>query len=436
MVSRLVIVCLVFLVGSTGRASAQSPLDRPIRDDASNGPLIVRSVDAQTVARLAAAAKVPMGFVGWDAMSKTQLPAIVASGRPLRQVLDDMINADPRYRWDDDNGVIIVAVTEGLEDATRVLDAPTDGVILENVDSNDAYEVMVRLVGAQFTRSAIGETTPFSVSVPPTRTVRDVLNAIVQSHGRLAWSLTSSSSPLPLIVTLFSGGAGAGVGIPWDTVRSGRSPVHGTIEIRREGRKEDVLDRTIARDGLVPRWEPCICGQFVQQLARATGLPMGLELVPGGPRPLRVQETDLTGLRLRDVLDAVTAAQPEYEWREVGGIIVFRPRGAWENADDPLFRLVSGVQLHDEPTQKVIGAVLSRFGVPHADKNYFPDTRKITLDQGQGAALDLLNALVTAHGQLMWTWEDLPPRDRTAKGLRYRLTLLVLGGGGGGWAVP
>jgi len=438
MVSRPAITCVVFLVGFLGRAaSAQPPLERLVRNDNnSNQPLIVTRVDAQTVGRLAAAARVPMGFVGWDA-PKIQLPPIVASGRPLRQVLDDMIKADPRYRWDDDYGVIVVAATSSLEDATRLLDATTDGVMLENVDSNDAFQVIARLVGAQPSGSVVGDTKPFSVTLPPTRTIRDVLNAIVQSDGALAWSLTPSNNPqLPLFVTLFAGATGHGVGVPQDTVVRGRSPVHGTIEYGHEGRPEDVLDRTIARDGPVPlRWS-CICESFVVQLARVTGVPMGLETASGRPRPINVPEIDLTGLRLRDVLVALTAAQPDYEWRQVDGIIVFRPRGAWESGDDPLFGLVEGVQLRDEPTQKVIGAVLSRFGVPNADKNNFPDARKITLDQPRGTALDLLNALAHAHGQLVWIWGDLESEERAVSGWRYRVRFSVIGGGGLGYSIP
>ena len=263
-----------------------------------------------------------------------------------------------------------------------------------------------------------------------------MLNAVVQSHGTLAWSLTPSNNPqLPLSVALFAGETGIGVGVPLETVRRGASPVHGIIKYRREARPKAVLARTIARDDLVPLRRPCICESFVRRLARTTGVPMGLEFVSGGPRPVHVPETDVTGFRLRDVLVALTAAQPEYEWRQVNKIIVFRPKGAWENGDDPLSRLVDGVQLHDEPTQKVVQTVLSRFGLPNANKYHFPDTRKITLDQPRGSALDLLNALANAHGQLVWTWEDLQPEER-GSGWRYRLMFSTIGGGGSGYSVP
>jgi hypothetical protein len=163
---------------------------------------------------------------------------------------------------------------------------------------------------------------------------------------------------------------------------------------------------------------------------------MGIEMASGEQPPCQVPDRVLTGRRLKDVLIALTATQPDYEWREMDGIIVFRPRSAWMNRDDPLFQLVQGVQLHDKPAQNAIEAVLSRFGVPEAGNNNFPDTRHIRLDQPHGIALDLLNALATAHGQLMWKWEDLEPQEHQLTGRRYRLTFQVLSGAGMGYLVP
>jgi hypothetical protein len=43
-----------------------------------------------------------------------------------------------------------------------------------------------------------------------------------------------------------------------------------------------------------------------------------------------------TGLPLGTVLAATAEQDPRYAWREMNGVIVFRPTAAWDNPDDPL----------------------------------------------------------------------------------------------------
>jgi hypothetical protein len=163
---------------------------------------------------------------------------------------------------------------------------------------------------------------------------------------------------------------------------------------------------------------------------------MGVEVAPVERAGQLFPETLLDGVRLREALSLISSAQPDYEWREMGGTIVFRPRAAWVEADNPLFRVVSGVELYEQPTAKVIDAVLTRFGAAHAEFNDFPDSRPITLVTAQGTALDLLNALVAAHGQLVWVWEELTAQERAVTPRRHRLWLHMFDAGGRGYAIP
>ena len=65
----------------------------------------------------------------------------------------------------------------------------------------------------------------------------------------------------------------------------------------------------------------------------------------------------------------------------------------------------------------------------------FPDTRRVRLDFPQGTILDLLCALVRAHGDLTWVYSEAEPDAQRVTGLRHSLTLLTANGGGGS-AVP
>jgi hypothetical protein len=89
------------------------------------------------------------------------------------------------------------------------------------------------------------------------------------------------------------------------------------------------------------------------------------------PRPL-----DLRGRPLREALDAVVAADRRYEWRDVDGVAVVRPRAAWSDREHPLLQPVTAAQLEDA-------------GVP--------------MEVEGGTLFDLLNAIVRTQGQWQWS---------------------------------
>ena len=79
---------------------------------------------------------------------------------------------------------------------------------------------------------------------------------------------------------------------------------------------------------------------FVRDLAEAARLPMGIEqlaweTLPASERILmHFESLTLTGMSLGTALSAITAADPRQEWRDMDGVIVFRPASAWAHAAD------------------------------------------------------------------------------------------------------
>lgn len=177
------------------------------------------------------------------------------------------------------------------------------------------------------------------------------------------------------------------------------------------------------------------------ELADAVGVPMGLELLPP-PEATRslhpgFQGYSVAGLPLRHVLAMLSALDPRYEWRDVGGVIVFRPVNAWHDPENPLFQLIGDVKLSDATMSEAVGTVTSRLGSTVHGNARFPDTRRVTVDLAQGSVLELLNAVAAAHGQLCWTFETLSVADqRFMGGRRHRITFSPFGGGAMGFAVP
>lgn len=84
---------------------------------------------------------------------------------------------------------------------------------------------------------------------------------------------------------------------------------------------QPALDRQIGPDTSGhPIVVTHIQARLVGALARAAGVPMGIELAPGTPR--KVSPRRLTGLTVREADDVLAAVDPRYEWREMDGVIV------------------------------------------------------------------------------------------------------------------
>src|SRR5262245_30499220 len=103
------------------RARGQYVLDRIVAEDAwRNSPVVISVLDRDSIGALMRATNVPMGLE--SAMGTA--PAawkLVATGRRLREVLDAVVVADPRYEWREDNGVIVFRPQGAADDPANVL---------------------------------------------------------------------------------------------------------------------------------------------------------------------------------------------------------------------------------------------------------------------------------------------------------------------------
>ena len=117
------------------------------------------------------------------------------------------------------------------------------------------------------------------------------------------------------------------------------------------------------------------------------------------PRPL-----DVRGVTLRQALDAVVAKDRRYEWRDVDGVVVVRPRAAWRDREHPLLREVGPVHLRDARMPDVVDAVRRAIHIGVRDSSASSNgERRLSLDFAGGTLLDLLNALARAHGRVQWS---------------------------------
>ena len=414
---------------------AQPALDRVVGLTEYQIPLIITTIDGQNVGMLAKAAGVPLGFEGLQPRP-TRL-SIPATKRPLRDVLDAMVAADPRYEWRELDGVVVVRPVEAWTDPASALNNSVARVKLDDVVASDLYPVISRLLGVTAPQVALGDSHRFSLETPAETSLLYALNAMARAHGSLSWAITPTptrEAALPTILSLFVGSTGGGFGIPASamtccaaqspsalgaTVTAGGDvPVETTVVIARRLPLEATspLERVV---GTRADGRPLVVhsiGSSIKELAAVVRQPMGIEWLPPEERPgflpAGSEGVTLTGMTLQSALTTLVTLDPRFEWRNLDGVIVLRPVTAWRDPASPLYHTVNELRLEDTTVAKAIGAFTTRVGSPEHARNSFPDTRTFTVDVPQGTVLDLLNGIARAHGELYWVWEPLAAPDR------------------------
>jgi hypothetical protein len=459
----LAIVLLTCLQGTS--VAAQSALDRTVGLTEFGQPLIITQIDAQTIGTLSKAAAVPMGFEGLPTPPRQPL-SIAATNRTVRDVLDAVVAADPRYESREHDGVIILRPVEAWNDERSLLNVPVECVSLQDVTANDLFGVLTRMVGVSTMPSqGPGDTVRFSVEIVKDSTLLSALTGIARAHGTLTWAvqpLTPRNDTFPLSISLFVGSTGVGFGIsaasmsrlvPAPTCCAGQSlpssqttaPSSGDtranpLVITGPSKAVENLPYLERIVGARPSGEPIVAywiGGIVRELATAVRVPMGLESLPPSVSLERGHTgVKLTGMTLQTALDALVALDPRYQWRDLDGVIVFRPATTWADPSNRLHGLMGGLRLGDTTAAKAIGAFMALLGAPDHTRNSFPDTRTFSLDIPQGSVLDVLNGISRSHGELCWEWEELTPSDSAfSGGSRFRVHFGVFGGGGFGLAM-
>jgi hypothetical protein len=118
-------------------------------------------------------------------------------GLTAEEALDRLIGMDPRYRWAETDGVILVRPLEAWQDAHHFMRATISefGFTDQNVTG-----ASVMISAAMHGRPVVPPTieTPLSTAqgnqhfsvIPRTTSILEVANAVVRAHGALHWTLT------------------------------------------------------------------------------------------------------------------------------------------------------------------------------------------------------------------------------------------------------
>ena len=174
------------------------------------------------------------------------------------------------------------------------------------------------------------------------------------------------------------------------------------------------LDEPILHDIRIanPRLlDPCDFGMAMSQLAREAKLLFGFEQTrtckPGRRGPDVGQDPEvLTGITARQALDHLVAIVPAYRWHEVEGVIVVRPKEAWDDPRNPLNLPTPPFEVSNGHSHGVLGTILRTVRppllIPHVRVPSVSISRPVSVSFPGGTLLDALNALVRAHGDSEW----------------------------------
>ena len=160
---------------------------------------------------------------------------------------------------------------------------------------------------------------------------------------------------------------------------------------------------------------PCTVTTMAFRIAQVVEEPVGIERLPEDCPipPLRSAEgikdwLALTGLTAREALDRLMEVDTRYEWREIDGVIVVRPRIAWTDTNHFLHRRVSSFAVRNKHLGSTLEAVIDALGpFPWPAGERFVSTtrladRVISVNLGATSIIEILNALVRAHGAMGW----------------------------------
>jgi len=173
--------------------------------------------------------------------------------------------------------------------------------------------------------------------------------------------------------------------------------------------------------------------ESLASIARTSGVLIGFETkLDVGSRARKTRfGSSLRGKKVSEALDELMAIHKDYEWRSFNGVIHVRPQAAFAQADHFLNQVIAPLELTDALPLHATFEV-HRVFVPDCVVNHpiYTDQRDaflatehaamrqpVTLSFSGGTVLDLLDAVIKAHGALYWnvTYQVPPEQLRNAR---------------------
>jgi hypothetical protein len=143
-------------------------------------------------------------------------------------------------------------------------------------------------------------------------------------------------------------------------------------------------------------------GGALWRIAVATQTRIGFESVEFVKPPVQLKNVPPFPVSSRDeALKAVVDANPRYEWRAIGDIVLVRPKSAWNDAGDPFNRPVRNLRVENATDSGVLVGLrdfiyTARFALPQSQGT------PVAFDVQSGTVVDVLNRLMVTADAVLW----------------------------------
>jgi hypothetical protein len=210
------------LIPASAAVDTQMPsiLDRQVKARPDGQLLVAHSVSDYGIEALADAAGVPMGIERLEPLDVPQsVREVTITGLSLRAALDVLIGFDPRYAWQEMNGVTVIRPVAAWGNPLHPLFRPVESIQLTNVKPKRAIDAVASLLGVAEPNTSFPDSKDISLDLPP-GTILDLLNGIARAHGRLVWSFSRLSEEDRRLtgfrhsLTFLTRGGGHGMAVP------------------------------------------------------------------------------------------------------------------------------------------------------------------------------------------------------------------------------
>jgi hypothetical protein len=337
---------------------------------------------------------------------------VVLSGLTIREALDKLVAANPRFRWSESDGMIVARIASNGGSLT---DRRLPQFVVVNASPRAAMEALVKALApdrAGFGIMGMGRPAAGREGAPPTRegkdvslsldkpTVLAVLNALSRDNGALSWMIRYERAPAGIdtaAITFIESGEMVMANPP------------GSIDPMRPA------PSTMLR---VPIFGELLT--MINEYRRFDGASISFEQLPqiGGTRSVRgVPPLNLSGLPPAEAIRRIVAHDSRYEMVERPGRFLIRPKSG---ASSPLDTVLPSFVRVDEPFDAAVGGLLQRLSLESVSMA----SPQVTTGRGgtQTGAIeaakqkpvsvsfrepttvrDVLDALCQALGSVSWT---------------------------------
>ena len=144
-------------------------------------------------------------------------------------------------------------------------------------------------------------------------------------------------------------------------------------------------------------------GGALWRIAVATQTKIGFESVEFVQVPVRLKNVPAFPISSRDeALSAVVQANPRYEWRTLGDVVVVRPRHAWNDSANPFNRPVRNLRAENVTPYGVMLGLRDFVYTNRLDARFEGQETPVSFEVLSGTVVDVLNRVAEASSMALW----------------------------------